>query len=68
MYRRLARYEDAEPLLLDAFHGRESKLGPEHPQTLNSLRELVRLYESWNKPDEAEKWRARLPHTGAVEE
>ena len=59
---RQSRYEDAEPLLLGAFHGRETKLGPEHPHTLGSLRELVSLYESWPKPDEAEKWRARLPH------
>ena len=36
-------------------------LGPAHPHTLNSLRELVHLYESRNKPDEAAKWRTRLP-------
>jgi serine/threonine protein kinase len=41
--------------------GREAKLGPEHPHTIDSLRELVRLYESWGKADEAEKWRAKLP-------
>lgn len=41
-----ARYEDAEPLLLDAFPGRETKLGPEHPLTIESLNQLVSLYES----------------------
>jgi hypothetical protein len=25
-------------------------------------------YEAWNKPEEAEKWRAKLPKTEAVEE
>jgi len=37
-------------------------LGPEHPHTVESLNHLVRLYESWSKPEEAAKWRARLPH------
>jgi len=61
LYIQQARYEDAEPLLLEAFQGRETKLGPEHRHTIESLNELVTLYESWNKPDEAAKWRARLP-------
>jgi hypothetical protein len=26
------------------------------------------IYESWNKPEEAESWRAKLPETEAVEE
>jgi non-specific serine/threonine protein kinase/serine/threonine-protein kinase len=65
---RQSRHEDAEPLLLAAFHGRQTKLGPEHPHTIASLNELVRLYESWPKPDEAEKWRAKLPQRETVEE
>ena len=32
----------------------------DHPHTLDSLRELVRLYESWERPDEAAKWQAKL--------
>ena len=47
-------------LLLEAFHGREAKLGPQHSHTIDSLKQLVNLYESWGKPDEAEKWRAKL--------
>jgi hypothetical protein len=58
----------AEPLLLATFHGREAKLGPEHPYTVESLKQLVTLYESWNKPDEAAKWRAELPRKEAMEE
>jgi len=60
-------YEDAEPLLLNAFHGRETKLGPDHPHTVESLNQLVILYEAWNKPEEAEKWRARLVVLGDSE-
>ena len=68
LYLRQARYEDAEPLLLEAFHSRETKLGPAHPHTIDSLKQLVTLYESWPKPDEAAKWRLRLPKTKATEE
>ncbi len=55
-------------MLLDAFNGREAKLGPKHPHTIDSLRELVRLYESWDKPDEAATWRAKLPQRADAEE
>ena len=67
-YMEHARYADAEPLLLEAFHGRETKLGPEHPHTVESLKQLVTLYESWNKPDEAARWRANLVPTKAAED
>jgi hypothetical protein len=29
---------------------------------------LIALYEAWNKPEEAEKWRAKLPQTEALRE
>ncbi len=61
-------YGEAEQLLLDAFHGREAKLGPAHPHTIESLKRLVTLYESWPQPDEAAKWRTKLPPTGTVDE
>jgi hypothetical protein len=63
-----ARYKDAEPLLLEAFHAREAKLGAEHPHSVESLNELVNLYESWGKRDEAAEWRGKLPPTQAAEE
>jgi hypothetical protein len=28
---------------------------------------LINLYEAWNKPEEAEKWRAKLLQTEAIE-
>ena len=39
----------------------EPLVSPGLPHTVDWLRELVDLYESWNKPDEAEKWRSKLP-------
>jgi hypothetical protein len=29
---------------------------------------LIELYEAWNKPEKAKKWRAKLPQTKAVEQ
>ncbi len=60
-------YEKAAPLLLDAYNGRQTKLRPGHPHTAETLNQLVHLYESWDKPDEAEKWRTKLLQTEAVE-
>jgi len=35
---------------------------------LQSLKNLIALYETWNKLNEAEMWRAILPKKEAVEE
>lgn len=66
MYGEQARYDDTKRLLLAAFHSREARLGPQHPHTIESSKQLVTLYESWGKPDEAEKWRAKLVQTGVT--
>lgn len=58
----------AEPLLLDAFGGRETKLSPDHPRAVDSLKQLVTLYEPWPKPDEAAKWQAKLPQNEPMEQ
>lgn len=52
------KFEEAEPLLLKAYDGlrtHRDKL----PKKEVVLR-LVRLYEQWNRPEEAAKWRAEL--------
>ena len=55
-------------MLLRAVEGRRLKLGDTHPHTKESLNNLIELYEAWNKPKEAEEWRAKLPQTEAVTE
>ena len=57
-----------EPVSLGAFHGREAKLGPEHSHTIESVREMVNLYESWGKSEEPAKWRAQLPGSNGARE
>jgi hypothetical protein len=60
LYKEQERYDQAEPLLLEAVEGRRLKLGNTHPHTLESLKNLINLYEAWEKPDKAEEWRAKL--------
>jgi len=63
-----ARYDKAEPLLLEAVEGRRIKLGDKHPHTLESWKNLIDLYKAWGKPEKAAEWRSKLPRTEAVEE
>jgi hypothetical protein len=39
-----------------------------HKITNKIVNNLIELYEAWGKPEQAEKWRAKLPKTEAVEE
>ncbi|UCG59466.1 MAG: serine/threonine protein kinase [Phycisphaerales bacterium] len=61
LYLERGLHEQAEAKLLEAYEGRALRLGPAHPFTLDSLKNLIKLHEAWGKPDEAEKWRAKLP-------
>ena len=53
------QYEQAEPLLLKAYEGREKRLRASHPATLDSLDGLIKLYEAWGKTEKAQQWRAK---------
>jgi hypothetical protein len=68
LYKEQARYEEAEKLLLEAVKGRRLKLGDTHPHTIESMNNLIDLYEAWNKPEKADEWRAKLPQTEAMNE
>ena len=61
-------HDDAEKLLLEAVKGRHLKLGDTHPHTLESWQNLIELFEAWDKPEQAEEWRAKLTETEAVEQ
>ena len=63
LYKERGDYDKAEPLLIQALQGRCLKLGDTHPHTKESLNNLIDLYKAWNKPEKAEKWRAKLPQT-----
>ncbi len=53
----LGRYPEAEEHLLAAYRRLETTLGAEHPRTQKMRERLVELYETWGKPDEAERYR-----------
>jgi hypothetical protein len=61
LYKEQTRYDEAEPLLLEAVEGRRLKLSDEHPDTVESWNNLIGLYETWGKPEKANEWRAQLP-------
>jgi tetratricopeptide (TPR) repeat protein len=68
LYVEQSRYGEAEPLLRWAYQRRENLFGTEHPHTIDMLKQLLRLYEAWGKPEKAEEWRAKLPRTEAMNE
>jgi tetratricopeptide (TPR) repeat protein/tRNA A-37 threonylcarbamoyl transferase component Bud32 len=68
LYVKQGDYDKAERLLLEAVKGRRLRLGDTHPHTLESWHNLIELYEAWDKPGEAKRWRSQLPQTEAEEE
>lgn len=52
--------DEAELILFEAVEGRRLKLGDTHPHTLESLNNLIDLYEAWNKPEKAEELRTKV--------
>jgi hypothetical protein len=66
LYKEIGGYDKAEPLLHEAVDGRLLKLGDQNPHTIESIKNLIALYEAWNKPEEANQWRAKLPQTEAT--
>jgi hypothetical protein len=57
-------FTEAEPLLTDGFQGmlaRQEKIPADNLARLTeAAQRLVDLYTTWEKPAEAEKWRAEL--------
>jgi thioredoxin-like negative regulator of GroEL len=52
------KYADAEPLLLEAYAA--LKQTEEKSRSTQTLLNLVKLYEAWDKKDKAEEWRKKL--------
>jgi eukaryotic-like serine/threonine-protein kinase len=55
------RYAEAEPLLLESFSRVETASGQTGRETVRTAKALVRLYTDWQKPAEADEYRAFLP-------
>jgi serine/threonine protein kinase/Tfp pilus assembly protein PilF len=57
---REAKLAEAEPLLLEGNEAVQMHPSADRKSRRHTLERLVRLYEAWNKPSEAETWRAKL--------
>ena len=63
----LGQYEEAETLLLNCYPVIAKDRGPSHRRTAEAITRIVKLYETWGKPDKAAAWRAKLPKTHKAE-
>ncbi len=58
------RHSEAEPLIILGYEGikaRESRIGfPERAELPQVAERVVHLYDSWDKPERAAEWKARL--------
>jgi len=55
------RFEEAEPLLLESYSQIKAAFGDRRRETVQTLTALVHLYDGWEKPAEADRYRAELP-------
>ncbi|MEL6555441.1 MAG: tetratricopeptide repeat protein, partial [Cyanobacteria bacterium J06621_11] len=53
LYESQGRYQEAEPLLLDALNIRKAELGERHPDTATSLFNLAELYHQTQRSQQA---------------
>jgi tetratricopeptide (TPR) repeat protein len=56
----IGRFEEAERELLNANHALREQLGERHLYTQKTVKDLIRLYDSWKRPAESAAWHARL--------
>jgi eukaryotic-like serine/threonine-protein kinase len=54
------KYQATEHELTAALAAARRFLGPAHPEIRGCILGFIELYEAWNRPDEAAKWRAQL--------
>ena len=54
------KYEEAMPYYVEALETQRRVLGAEHPDTLLSINALIKLYDAWDKPEQAQQYREML--------
>ena len=59
----LESYEEAEPLLLSSHELYLEGAGAEHRRTKNAAKRLVKLYDAWGRPRQAEAYRVEEGET-----
>jgi hypothetical protein len=62
---KLGRFDEAEPYLLKGYDGLMGNPRASIEYQYRVLEWIVELYEDWDKPNQAEAWRGKLPaHIG----
>jgi len=51
------RYAEAEPLLTDSYNQLHTKIGDQNKRTIEARQRLAKLYDDWNKPEQAARFR-----------
>jgi len=59
------KYDEAMPYYVEALEKRRRVMGDEHPDTLSAIESLIKLYHAWDKPEQAQQYRAMLEDIGA---
>jgi tetratricopeptide (TPR) repeat protein len=54
------KYDEAERCYLKVLETSQGIRGDTHPDTLWSIRSLIKLYDAWDKPEEAQQYRDML--------
>ena len=62
------KYADAEPLLLQGYEGIKKPVSnlpdwAKQTRRIEALERLVQLYDAWDRPEDAARWRAELVAT-----
>ncbi len=57
------KFAEAQPLAVQHLERNELAYGKTHTLTVKAALLLVELYDAWDRPDEATRWRAKLPRT-----
>ncbi len=56
----LKRYAEAEEQLLKSHEQLEKSFPPEHRNRQDHVKDMIKFYEAWGKPDNAAEWQSKL--------
>ena len=59
------KFAKAEPMLLEGYAALKENRRVPADRKHEAIRRIIRLYESWDKPDQASEWRRRLETAAA---
>ena len=61
----LKRFEDAERFAVPYYERCLANKGATHADTIDATKLIADIFDAWEKPDEATKWRSKIPNEDA---